>query len=381
MKAMTILSVAFPFAPVGPDAVGGAEQVLSHIDRALVRAGHHSVVIACDGSTTHGTLVSTGPVRERLDECHRMRAHERHSDAIQRVLRDFRVDLVHMHGLDFAAYLPPAGVPVLATLHLPLSWYPKEVFSLERAGTFLQCVSASQLEGCPPGGRIVGVVENGVPTDRLRPTGKSFGYAAALGRICPEKGFHLAVQAARKANIPLLIGGAVFGYETHVRYFRECLKPLLETAPNRSWTPTNEPENSPGSPGHPPMNQRAAFGHFCRYVGPLGFRHKRMLLAGAQCLLVPSLVAETSSLVAMESLACGTPVVAFKAGALVDIVEHGRTGFLVSNVDQMADAIHAAAHVSREECRRAATERFSADRMTAEYISLYRNIIRASEHS
>lgn len=365
MNEMTILNVAFPFAPVGLDAAGGAEQVLSLIDRALVSAGHHSVVVACEGSRPHGTLVSTGRVGENLDESGRMRAQERHRDAIGHALNDFPVDMVHMHGLDFTAYLPPAGVPVLVTLHLPPSWYPREVFALERACTFLQCVSASQREACPSDARILSVVENGVPVDRLRPTGKSFGYAAALGRICPEKGFHLAVQAARKAEIPLLIGGAVFGYEAHLRYFRDCLKPLLE----KPLLDTHRPASRELVP------ELVSDTHFCRYVGQLGFRHKRMLLAGAQCLLVPSLVAETSSLVAMESLACGTPVVAFNAGALADIVEDGRTGFLVANVDAMADAIHAAAHLSRGECRRSATERFSADRMTAEYICLYHNIL------
>ena len=89
---------------------------------------------------------------------------------------------------------------------------------------------------------------------------------------------------------------------------------------------------------------------------------------------MPSLAAETSSLVAMEALACGTPVVAFPNGALPDIVEHGRTGYLVGTVEEMAGAMHAAASLDREACRAAARRRFSLDRMIAGYMDAYRSL-------
>jgi glycosyltransferase involved in cell wall biosynthesis len=101
-------------------------------------------------------------------------------------------------------------------------------------------------------------------------------------------------------------------------------------------------------------------------------------LAGAKCLVVPSLVSETSSLVAMESLACGTPVVAFRKGALTDIVEDGKTGFLVSEVDEMAEAIRNVTRLDRKVCRDAAVRRFSADRMAEQYIRTYRQILKRS---
>ena len=110
------------------------------------------------------------------------------------------------------------------------------------------------------------------------------------------------------------------------------------------------------------------------FVGPVGFEAKRRLLTEARCLLVPSLVPETSSLVAMEALACGTPVVAFRAGALPEIVEPGRTGFIVRDVEEMADAIGAAAALDPEVCRDAARERFSAEAMVDRYVSLYESL-------
>src|SRR5207302_6756652 len=111
-----------------------------------------------------------------------------------------------------------------------------------------------------------------------------------------------------------------------------------------------------------------------RFLGPVGLRRKRRLLGGARCLLAPSLAPETSSLVAMEALASGTPVIAFPAGALADIVEHGRTGFLVEDERQMAEAIHRAGTLDPEVCRESARTRFALTRMTERYLTLYQEL-------
>ena len=135
---LAVLSVAYPFAAVGPDAVGGAEQVLSAIDEALVDAGHRSIVIACEGSRVRGLHVS---IREPepgrpIDDAARAAIHARVRQSIAWVLRRERVDVVHLHGVDFGAYLPAEGPPVLATLHLPCDWYPLE-FAPSRTGPLL----------------------------------------------------------------------------------------------------------------------------------------------------------------------------------------------------------------------------------------------------
>ena len=126
--ALTILSVAYPLAPVGPDGVGGAEQVLTYLDSALVRAGHQSIVVACEGSQTAGTLfpihISGASLAEILESTD---AQQR--AAIQQILREYPVDVVHMHSLNFVKYLPVEEVPVVATLHLPPAYYPPEIFS------------------------------------------------------------------------------------------------------------------------------------------------------------------------------------------------------------------------------------------------------------
>jgi glycosyltransferase involved in cell wall biosynthesis len=111
-----------------------------------------------------------------------------------------------------------------------------------------------------------------------------------------------------------------------------------------------------------------------RFVGPLGTRGKRRLLGASRALLVPSLVEETSSLVAMEALACGTPVIAHRIGALEEIIEHGRTGFLVDDEEQMASAIAEVRLLDPRACRSQALERFSVETMTARYLSIYRSL-------
>lgn len=345
-RPLTVLQVAYPLAPVSLDATGGAEQVLAMLDRDLVRAGHRSIVVACAGSRCAGELWATPRPDSVLDDRARAHAHARHRAALAAVLDRVSVDVVHLHGIDFTAYLPGPGPAALVTLHLPPAWYPASSFALDRPHTYLCCVSASQARASPPAAELVGVVENGVDLAALRPGGPRRGYALALGRICPEKGFHRALAACRRARVPMLLAGQVFPYPDHERYFRERVTPLLD-------------------------GER-------RFIGPVDRAQKRRLLAAARCLLVPSEAPETSSLVAMEALACGTPVIAFRVGALVDIVEHGRTGYLVADETEMADAIAAAAHIHPAACRRAAEQRFSSAVMTARYVDLYQRLTRAS---
>ena len=340
---LTILSIAYPFAPAGPDAAGGSEQILAALDAALTRAGHRSIVLACEGSTAAGTLLAMPALADLDDPAQREAAQARYREAIAAALRRWPIDLIHMHSLDFAAYLPPPGVPTLVTLHLPPDWYSAEALHPRRPDTFLNCVSRSQRRACPPDVRIMAVVPNGVPVDRLAARHAKRGFALALGRICPEKGLHIALDAAKRADMPLLLAGALFPYEAHRRYFREAIAPRLDARR--------------------------------RFVGMLDFARKRRLLAAARCLLVPSLVAETSSLVAMEALACGTPVIAFPSGALPEVVEHGRTGFIVDDEAGMAAALARIGEIDPSVCRAEARRRFSADRMTADYLGLYRRIL------
>jgi glycosyltransferase involved in cell wall biosynthesis len=346
---LTVLSVAYPFAPIGPRCVGGAEQILTSLDQALVRSGHASLILACEGSVAAGELFSFPcPSQGLRNEAERCWWRKQFQTRLDSILTAHQVDLIHMHGFDFHEYMLPVQVPVLVTLHMPFAWYPCEIWKKIPPNVQFQCVSDGQRLSAPVQFRNVPVIGNGVSLSALeRRTGT---FAIALGRICPEKNQHGALEAGFLANTPVLLGGQVFPWREHVQYYRDKVKPLLR-------------------------QRREGVRH--RFCGPLPPVKKHSVLAQAKCLLHPTLAPETSSLVAMEALAAGTPVIAYRSGALAEIVEHGVTGFLVNSVEEMAEAIHQVHTIRPEVCRATAERRFSKERMISQYFRLYQQMVEA----
>lgn len=336
---LTVLSIGYPFAPVTADPAGGAEQVLAQLDRALVANGHHSIVVAPEGSEVAGTLLPVPATGGPIDDAMRARTHQAVREIVAEAMAEGGIDLVHLHGTDFDRYLPPAGVPALITLHLPLAWYADDALRPRRPATWLQPVSADQARRAPADVALLPPIPNGVDLDLYRPVAAKGDYALILGRMAPEKGFHAAIDAARTAGVPLRVAGSLFPYPEHQRYFDEQVAPRLNA--DRRW------------------------------IGPVAGAAKRRLIAEARCLLAPFTAAETSSLVAMEALASGTPVIAYRSGALPDIVEHGRTGLLVDSVAEMADAIGRIDAIAPAACRSVACDRFPLARTIAAYLDLY----------
>lgn len=339
---LSVLNVAYPFAPVGTDAAGGAEQIVAALDAALVEAGHRSLILARQGSKVRGELVElevpsgplTAELRRHVTKGLRLR--------LEALLGTRAIHLVHLHGVDCASYLPAACAPVVVTLHLPGDWYDSSLFVREPQPQFV-CVSQAQRALLQRHISVGTVIENGVDLRAYRPEPeRRGGYVVCLGRICPEKGFHQALRAALAHDLPLYLAGEVFPYPEHVRYFEQEILPLLD-------------------------EKR-------RYLGPVAGEFKRQLLAGADCLLVPSLVPETSSLVVMEAMACGTPAIVSAAGALPSLVEAGVTGWVVHGDYGWSDALARRANLSRDQARASAERRFAADRMTEAYLALYTRI-------
>ena len=335
---LTVLSVSYPFAVAGPDAVGGAEQILSALDAALVRTGHRSIVIAQEASRVSGTLLPLPRHDGLVDDAAYREMHRHVRTAIAHALERWPVDVMHFHGVEFDAYMPLGGPPAVATLHLPIPWYRHTAIFPSRPATSIVCVSESQRRSLPPDAAHATVIPNGIPLSPP-PAVPRERFALTLGRICPEKGYEHALDAARLAGIPLRLAGQVFAYAEHQRYFREQIVPRLDV--DR------------------------------RLIGVAAGDTKRALLARAHCVLVPSIVAETSSLIVMEALAAGTPVIAFPCGALAELIDDGVTGFLVRTVPEMARAIDRVETIDRAACIAAAHAHFSDARMVARYLELY----------
>src|SRR5262249_17759120 len=147
-----------------------------------------------------------------------------------------------------------------------------------------------------------------------------------LGRICEEKGTHLALEIARQASMPITIAGQTYPFAYHQRYFDNEVAPRLSAIPDAT------------------------------FIGLLSGPAKHRLLCGAKALLVTSQVAETSSLVAMEAAASGTPVIAFRHGALTEVVREGITGFLVDRVQEAVQALNHIGETNPAACVRHARE-------------------------
>ena len=344
-RPLRILYVAYPMLPVSVESCGGAEQMLWTLEAEIARRGHRTMVAACEGSQVTGELFATGAAPREPDQYERREAE--HAAMILAYLTRVqpspqRFDLVHDESGWFWRHASESGTPMLATLHLPREFYP--AFDRLPRNLSFNCVSDSQLRTFADLPGVLGVVRNGIrlklfpETEVHRET-----YLLWMGRICEEKGTHVAIEVARRAKMPLVIAGDVYPFSYHRAYFERAIRPHL----TQGWV---------------------------RYAGRPRFEEKLDLLRRARALLLTSLVDETSSLVAMEAMACGTPVVAFRRGAIPEIVRDGITGFLVNSSEEMARALQGTGEINSRVCRTHVEQNFSASRMAAEYERLYQTI-------
>jgi len=344
-----VLYVAYPLLRVHDESAGGAEQILWTLEREVARGGAQTTVAASAGSRVSGELFSTGETCTQPDDYERRRnEHEdRVVDFVRRRAREGTAfDLIHDHSGSFWQRAAEIDSPVLATLHLPRSFYPAENFKDVPANVSFNCVSDSQARSFGDLESLAGVVPNGIALDCFESGAAEQSRQGLLwlGRICEEKAPHLALEIAAQAGLPIILAGQVYPFSYHQQYFDREIAPRLGAMPN------------------------------AKYISSPSAELKRRLLREAQALLITSLAAETSSLVAMEAAASGTPVAAFRRGALAEVVRDVVTGFLVDDVSQAVLALRQVGSIASAACVHHARENFSAITMAEKYLQLYERL-------
>ena len=345
-----ILYIAYPLLTVSQESAGGAEQMLWTLEREMARCGVRSTVAASSGSRVSGELFSTGPACTKPDDFDRRnREHqERTLDFARQSAREGRpFDLVHDMSGSFWPRAAEIETPVLATLHLPRTFYAPQLFENIPPNVGFNCVSESQARSFSDLKQVIGVVPNGIALDRFQPGEGPRTGLLWLGRICEEKAPHLALEIAARAGEAITLAGQVYPFSYHQQYFEREVAPRLSAMPNATWI------ESPS------------------------YALKRKLLHQARAVLITSQADETSSLVAMEAAASGTPVVALRRGALAEIIQHDVTGFLVESAEDAVLALRTIGHIALTNCVRHARQNFSSSKMAERYAALYSRLLKS----
>lgn len=359
-KVRRILYVAYPLLPVTNESCGGAEQMLSVVESEMAARGHFTTVAACAGSQVSGVLFATG--RECAEPDHFTERDAEHQarllDLLQRTTGSQPTfDLVHDKSGSFWRRAGECNTPVLSTLHLPRHFYPGESFRNLPPNLYFNCVSDAQSNSFANIRNVVSVVHNGIQVSDFPFKPEKDDYLLWMGRVCEEKGPHLAIEVAQRTGLPLVLAGQVYPFTYHQLFYNAKIRPYLGGK-------------------NPPI---------CFAETPT-LETKLRLLSNARAVLVPSLVEETSSLVAMEAMACGTPVIAFLRGAIPEVVVDQLTGLIVDDVDQMTEAVWRVGEINPYACRVHVETNHSASRMADDYEQLYERVLdldasRSSKHA
>ena len=324
-----------------PRHYGPWENVVSLLTEGLVRRGVDVTLFATADSLSSARLQAVCP-----------RGYEEDRQLIPKVWEGLHIaslfergdefDLIHNH-FDYLplTYTGMTSTPVLTTIHGFSSPGILPVFKRYNDRTFYAAISAADRS---PELDYLGIVHHGIDLGqfsfRERPDPDEDAYLLFFGRIHQDKGAGEAIAAARAAGMRLVMAGII----QDEAYYRAVVEPHL----------------APGK---------------VEFVGSVGPAERDRLLGGAAALLHPIHFEEPFGLSVVEAMACGTPVIAYSKGSMPELIDSGRTGFLVEDVEQMAGAAGRLGEIRRRDCRAHVERHFSVDRMVDDYLNLYRLVI------
>jgi glycosyltransferase involved in cell wall biosynthesis len=325
---------------VPPGKYGGTERVVFHLTEELVRLGHDITLFASGDSTTSAKLV---PMSERALKhtplINRDAVMTHMLEYIWNVSHEF--DMIHSH-MDFVGFplARRSAVPVITTIHGHLG--APELTEVYHEFWDIPLISISYSQRRPfPSNHWKANVYHGLPVDLYPFHSQGRGYLAFLGRISPEKSPDVAIRIAQRLGVPLFMAAKVDPVDRD--YFEAQIAPLL-----------SDP--------------------LIHFIGEITDVEKGDFLGNASAVLCPYRP-EPFGLVVIEALACGTPVVTFRHGSFPEIIDHGCTGFLCLDEEEMTQAIRHIHEIDRQQCRTQFERRFTSARMATDYVKLYEQLL------
>ncbi len=335
---MKIAQVSPLFESVPPKLYGGTERVVSYLTEELVKMGHDVTLFASGDSETSARLISVCPRALRLDSSV-IDPLAHHVFMLEKVMQmAHKFDIIHFH-IDYIHFplLRRKKVNSVTTLHGRLD--VPDIYSLYNEFREMPLVSISNDQRKPlPFANWLGTVYHGLPEDLYKPAYEKGKYLAFLGRISPEKRPDMAIEIAIRAGMPLKIAAKVDAADRE--YYEQKIKPLLK---------------------HP----------LVEFIGEIGEKEKGEFLGKAFALLFPIDWPEPFGLVMIESMACGTPVLARRCGSVPEVMEDGVTGVIFESMDEAMKGLEQIESMDRRMVRKVFEKRFTSKRMASDYLKIY----------
>ena len=366
---MKILQIAPPWIGIPPKNYGGTEWIIANLINQLHKQGHEVTLFGTANSHTPDKLkyvYDTGLFEQNDAEWSLMQPALAlpalvHYDQAFKEAESGGYDVVHAHlsaGTDLMKlkFLAELKVPYIATTHMVFpfdKWSNKDAEYIKYYAKNIRLVFISQTQAdlYPATFNKLGVVHNSLDLDLydFRPTPKGRNgepYLAWLGKIMPWKGLDRAIEVAKKTNMRLVFAGVLdeTNHPESRAYFKQKIEPEID-------------------------------GDQIQFLGPADLKLKNELLGNATAFLNPISWAEPFGMVAIESMATGTPVISFAKGGPTEIIEHGKSGMLVNSAKEMIAAVSSISEIDRRSCRRVVETKFSSTVMTGNYVKLYREAV------
>lgn len=338
---MRIAQVAPLWIPVPPYTYGGTELVISWLTEALIKQGHTVTLFATGDSKTSAKLVPIWPRslwRAKLATPHAVFALLYH----ELLKRKGEFDIVHDHCEFYTSAVSPyLSSPIVSTIHHPM--YEEMTILFKKYPKINYVAISKHQRRTAPGVNFVNTIYHGLPLERYSFNDKPEDYFFWISKVTPAKGPAEAIEAARETGKKLILSGVIPPESQD--FFDYRLAPLID-------------------------------GKQIQFVGASDFSKKIEFFSKAKALLFPVKRPEPFGLVVIEAMACGTPVIAYKEGAMSELIKDGKTGFLVNNKEEMIEAMKKIDQIKRLDCRRHVAQKFTLEKMVNKYEALYCKLLK-----